>query len=251
MIFHGQFAFVCTKQCIEVLAPAIDGQLCCAATINQTTLARTAYALRRGASYLLCGVKPGADITRFNPKLVPLVESLATIDRNPRVLHFSIYCPMPDSITSLRGVRTHSCFFGGDSAKRITPATAALVHIFSYGFEDLPDVRLDGPIAWTPAFTTGSVVNLHVFAEGNPAAPAAPADHAKAAFARAVRLFPGLSLKLNDHEFWAAPAAATARGITEADQRNLFELGVAAGAQLAPVPAMGYRHCISLVVDNT
>jgi hypothetical protein len=255
IIFHGLFAFVRTDECIEVLAPHLANHDYRAGTLQQEI------PLTGGHSYCLEGVLRTTKNVRFPADNMAVLEDFQVINRGGNALHCSIYLPFPLRIGTLRPVPLRGVeFFQGADASRITAKELPLLHVLTYNFEDHERVGLGG-IQWTGQLDPGrGTMNLHVFAEPAPPAPApgqppalqpagGPADdHALTSFRSLVRLFPGMDLRLV-HRGWVRPDTTAVLGIdSDADQRSLFEREHHGAL---PPAANQFVNCFSLAVDNS
>jgi len=233
VIFHGQFAFVFTSECVEALIPVTThGNVCRAGPRGPTGN------LAANRSYCLTGVDGGE--ARLARDETAVLEGFRVIDRASNALHCSLYLPLPWKMKALRCLQGRaSYYFQGETARNITAERLALVNVFTYEYLNHAEVRLEN--LWTAA--AGRTNNLHVVSDA-PQNPAPVAGHAQDSFRDLTRLFPGMRLQLA-RENWEPPGASGVDGMDDDfDQRSLWELPAAPG-HLPEAP-----HCISIFVDN-
>lgn len=237
VVFHGQFAFVFTSECVEVLIPVTHGNVYRAGRRGPAVAN-----LVGGRSYCLTGVAPASSEARLARDETAVLDGFYVINRASNALHCSLYLPLPWKMKALRCVPGGaSDFFLGETARKIAAKRLALVNVFTYEYRSHADVHL-GDLTWTP--DANRTNNLHVVSDAPENAPPT-AHHVKSAFIHLTRLFPGMRLELAN-EGWVAPGESGVDGINnDEDQRSLWELPAAAG-HLPEAP-----HCISIFVDNT
>lgn len=248
VVFHGQFAFVFTRECVEVIVPVTPAAGTAGHNLCMAGSRGGPIGLTENYSYCLTGVTPGKSAPRFLKDDTPVLEDFRVINRARNALFCSLYLPQPAKMTAQRcmpGGSDH--FFLGSGARNIVCKRIALVNTFVYEYPNHANVHL-GDLAWTPV--PGVAVNkLHVFSD-SPRDTDPQAGHAKEAFKYLTRLFPAMQLELVNEPLSGSIDARNDNNQADDDLRSLAELSLDAGGTVRPqVPET--PHCVSLFVDNT
>ena len=232
LIFHGSFAFVYMRECIEVLIPDLITK---PIAMGDPTDPNQAHALDQRHTYCLEKVNRPLRELSIPEQGAPVLSDFRVINRGTNALFCSLYLPFPEQWFTLRAVcNKKRDLFGGHAAGQIVAESVALVHALTYKHSEkedlfLGDIEIDGP----PKDHTR---NFHLFSEG-----LTPAR----AFERLTRLFPGMDLKLESDEVDASPQRTElSRGLDEKDQLSLYENHNNQAHHSNP------KH-LSILVDNT
>jgi len=248
VIFHGQFAFVFTNECVEVLVPVTPAPGTLGSNECRAGSRGGPIGLTRGYSYCLTGVTPSKCAPRFWKEDLPVLEVFRVINRAANALFCALYLPLPAKMAAQRCIPGGAgYFFLGPTARNIVSKRIALVNTFTFEYPNHAQVHL-GDLNWTPDPGNAVNKNLHVFSSGQQDTDP-QAGHAKEAFKCLVRLFPAMQLELVNEPSSGTSDIQNANNQVDDDLRSLAELRPDAGglrAQVGETP-----HCVSLFVDNT